>query len=241
MLRERNRQVVEASESGERLVARVRLLLLALLALIQLTPLLELDSVPARIAFHSQEAVVGRALTGAGLLVAVLLWLAVRYAYRPWMGLFSVCLDVTLVSADLAVFLLLTRPLTAVNSKVVFEIYFLAVASAGLRYDWRLCVLASTLAVTEYLGITLYASHHWNLEAAFEAEPGYGAFGWAAQVGRLVVLVGAGVIGTALALRGHQRRPPSRGGPPPGPPLVGLGRGGVEGGRGAAPAAAGSH
>jgi len=182
------------------------LLLLALLALIQLTPLLELDSVPARIAFHSQEAVVGRALTGAGLLVAVLLWLAVRYAYRPWMGLFSVFIDVTLVSADLAVFLLLNRPLTAVNSKVVFEIYFLAIASAGLRYDWRLCVLASTLAVTEYLGITLYATRHWNLKAAFEAEPGYGAFGWAAQVGRLVVLVGAGVIGTAVALRGHQWR-----------------------------------
>ena len=35
--------------------------------------LLELDSVPARVAFHSEEAVVGRALTGSGLLVAVLI------------------------------------------------------------------------------------------------------------------------------------------------------------------------
>jgi diguanylate cyclase (GGDEF)-like protein len=56
-LRERSRQVVEASESGERLVAKVRLISLALLALIQLAPLLELDSVPARVAFHTQEAV----------------------------------------------------------------------------------------------------------------------------------------------------------------------------------------
>jgi len=197
---------VEASESGERLVARVRLISLALLALIQLTPLLELDSVPARVAFHSLDSVVGRWLTGSGLLVAVLLWLAVRYAYRPWIGLLSIFSDVTLVSAGLAVFLVLNRPLVAVNSKVVFEVYFLAIASAGLRYDWRLCVLASTLAVTEYLGITLFAAHHWDLLAAFEAEPGYGAFGWAAQVGRLVVLVGAGVMGTAVALRGHQWR-----------------------------------
>ena len=205
-LRERSRQVVEASESGERLVAKVRLISLALLALIQLAPLLELDSVPARVAFHTQEAVVGRCLTGSGLLVAILLWLAIRYAYRPWMGLFSIVLDVTMVSAGLAVFFVLNRPLTAVNSKVVFEVYFLAIASAGLRYDWRLCVAATVLAVTEYLGISLYAANHWDLAAAFEAESNYGAFGWSAQIGRIVVLVGAGVTGTAVALRGHQWR-----------------------------------
>ncbi len=205
-LRERSRQVVEASESGERLVAKVRLISLALLALIQLPPLLELDSVPARVAFHTQEAVVGRCLTGSGLLVAILLWLAIRYAYRPWMGLFSIVLDVTMVSAGLAVFFVLNRPLTAVNSKVVFEVYFLAIASAGLRYDWRLCVAATVLAVTEYLGISLYAANHWDLAAAFEAESNYGAFGWSAQIGRMVVLVGAGVAGTAVALRGHQWR-----------------------------------
>ena len=204
--RESSRQVVEASESGERLVARVRLLAMALLAFIQLTPLLELDSVPARVAFHSQEAVVGRALTGSGLAVAILLWLAVRYAYRPWIGLLSIVSDVTLVSAGLAVFFALGRPLTAVNSKVVFEVYFLAIASAGLRYDWRLPVVASSLAVTEYLAILLYATHHWDLATAFEVESGYGAFGWAAQVGRMVVLVGAGLMGTAVALRGHQWR-----------------------------------
>jgi len=179
---------------------------MALLTLIQLTPLLGLDSVPARVAFHSQDSVVGRGLTGVGLVVAIGLWLAVRYAYRPWIGLLSIILDVTQVSAGLAIFFALNRPLTAVNSKVVFEVYFLAIASAGLRYDWRLPVVASGLAVTEYLAIALYAAHHWNLDAAFEADSGYGAFGWAAQIGRMVVLVSAGVIGTAVALRGHQWR-----------------------------------
>ena len=187
-------------------MAKVRLLLMALLALIQLTPLLELDGVPARVVFHSQEAVVGRGLTASGLLVAILLWLAVRYAYRPWMGLLSIFLDVTLVSAGLAVFFFLNRPLIAVNSRVVFEVYFLAIASAGLRYDWRLCVVASALAVGEYLGISLFAAHHWELTAAFEVQSSYGEFGWAAQISRMVVLVGAGVIGAAVALRGHQWR-----------------------------------
>jgi diguanylate cyclase (GGDEF)-like protein len=205
-LREGNRQVVEAGEKGERLVARVRLISMALLALIQLLPLLELDSVPARVAFHSQEAVVGRGLTGAGLLSAIVLWLAVRYAYRPWLGLLSIFQDVTMVSASLAVFFVLNRPLTATNSRVVFEIYFLAIASAGLRYDWRLCVFASALAVAEYLGINLYAAHHWDLEAAYAADSSYGEFGWYGQIGRMIVLVGAGVMATAVALRGHQWR-----------------------------------
>jgi len=122
------------------------------------------------------------------------------------MGLFSIFLDVTLVSAGLAVFFALGRPLTALNSRVVFEVYFLAIASAGLRYDWRLCVAASALAVTEYLGISLYAVKHWDLTAAFGAESSYGEFGWSSQVGRMVVLVGAGVMGAAVALRGHQWR-----------------------------------
>jgi len=205
-LRETGRQVVEAGESGERLVARVRLVLMGLLALIQLTPLLELDGVPASVAFHSPDAMVGRLLTGSGLLVAVLLWLAVRYAYRPWIGLLSIFLDVTMVSAGLAIFFALNRPLTAVNSRVVFEVYFLAIASAGLRYDWRLCAFASALAVSQYLGISLYAAHHWDLAAMFGADASYGDFGWGGQVGRMIVLVGAGVIGGAVALRGHQWR-----------------------------------
>ena len=202
----RNRLVVAAGESGERLVARVRLLSIGLLALIQLTPLLEFGGVPARAAFASQEAVVGRGLTATGLLVAVLLWLAVRYGYRPWLGLLSIVVDVTLVSAGLAVFFALNRPLIGLNSRVVFEVYFLAIASAGLRYDWRLCVVASALAVTQYFGLSLYASTHWDLAAALKADPGYGEFGWAVQIGRMVVLVGAGVTGAAVALRGHRWR-----------------------------------
>jgi hypothetical protein len=197
---ERSHQVVKAGESGERLVARVRLFLLALLALIQLTPLLELDKVPAGVMFHSQEAVVGRWLTGSALLVAFVLWLAVRYAYRPWIGLLSIFIDVTFVTAGLAAFFALNLPLTGLNSRVVFEVYFLAIASAGLRYDWRLCLAASALAVAEYLGISLYAANHWDLTAAFTADSTYGGFGWGAQIGRIIVLTGAGVTAAAVAL-----------------------------------------
>jgi diguanylate cyclase (GGDEF)-like protein len=195
-LQERDRLVVEAGESGERLVAKVRLVSIGLLALIQLTPQ------------ESKEGQVGRSLTLAAFAVALLIYLAVRYRYRPWIGALSIASDVTLVTATLAVFFFLDRPLTAVNSRVVFEIYFLAIASAGLRYDWRLCVLASVLAVAEYAGLSLYADAHWDLAAASRTEPQsfYGQFSWSAQISRLVVLAIAGVMSAAVALRGRRWR-----------------------------------
>jgi two-component system cell cycle response regulator len=205
-LQERNRLVVEAGESGERLVAKVRLGSIALLALIQLTPLLGLGGVAPRVAWMTQEAVVGRGLTLAGFAAAVLIYIAVRYAYRPWIGVLSIILDVTLVTAGLAVFFVFNRPLVAVNSRVVFEVYFLAIASAGLRYDWRLCVVASGLAVLEYCGLSFYAASHWDLEAMAKLEAGYGDFSWSSQIARMVVLAGAGVMSAAVALRGRRWR-----------------------------------
>lgn len=205
-LQERDRLVVEAGESGERLVAKVRLGSIGLLALIQLTPLLKLGGVPARVAFMSTESVVGRGLTLSGFAVALLMYVAVRYAYRPWLGALSIVVDVTLVSAGLAVFFLLGRPLTGVNSRVVFEVYFLAIGSAGLRYDWRLCVLASVLAVAEYAGLSSYAAGHWDMEAMSSRQTAYGAFSWSSQIARMVVLAGAGVMSAAVALRGRRWR-----------------------------------
>jgi diguanylate cyclase (GGDEF)-like protein len=205
-LQERNRLVVEAGESGERLVAKVRLASVALLALIQLTPLLGLGGVPPRVALMSQEAVVGRGLTAAAFVAAVLIYVGVRYGYRPWMGVLSIVVDVTLVSAGLAVFFVLDRTLTAVNSRVVFEVYFLAIASAGLRYDWRLCVLAAALALSQYAGLSAYASAHWNLQLVGQTESAYGDFSWSSQIARMVVLAGAGLMSAAVALRGRRWR-----------------------------------
>jgi diguanylate cyclase (GGDEF)-like protein len=193
-LEERDRLVVEAGESGERLVAKVRLVSIGLLALIQLTPQ------------ETKEGLVGRGLTLVGFLAAVLLYVVVRYRYRPWLGVLSIVVDVSLVTATLATFFLLDRPLTAVNSRVVFEVYFLAIASAGLRYDWRLCVFASLLAVVEYAGLSAYADASWDLAAAAQVQTFYGVFSWSSQLARMVVLAVAGVMSAAVALRGRRWR-----------------------------------
>lgn len=119
--------LVEAGASGEMLVARIRLLLTSILLLIPIASL-----------WHEQDAwenLVGLAVTLAAFFVALAWFRMVRGGIaRSWVGLASSVLDVTLVSLALAVFLVLDRPHAAVNSKVNFEAYFLAIAATSLRY-----------------------------------------------------------------------------------------------------------
>jgi diguanylate cyclase (GGDEF)-like protein len=109
---------------------------------------------------------------------------------------------VTLVSATLATFLVFSEPHTAVNSKVVFEGYFLAIGATCLRYDRRACVVAGLLAVVEYFTIAWIADTFWQLnETDLYAPFLYGAFNWSTQVSRLILLMTASLLAFAVVTR----------------------------------------
>jgi two-component system, cell cycle response regulator len=168
--------LIVASERGELLVAKIRLLLASILLLIPLS------SLPFGLV--RSESLVGFAITTTGVVLALCVYLMVRWArHWPWLGLATSALDVTLVSVALATFLVLDQPHTAVNSKVVFEAYFLAIGATCLRYDRRACVVAGLVAVAEYLAIVWTADTFWALnETELYAPFIYGAFNWSAQI-----------------------------------------------------------
>jgi len=85
-------------------------------------------------------------------------------------------------------FLLMNEPHTAVNSKVVFEGYFLAIAGTSLRYDKRVGITAGLLAFVPYLVIVAFAATPWDLNSPKYAPFEYDVFGWAAQVSRLIIM-----------------------------------------------------
>jgi two-component system, cell cycle response regulator len=186
--------LLEAGAAGEKLVARIRLLLTAILLLIPLVSL-----------WYEQETwenLVGLAVTLTAFLVALLwFWLVQQGIYRHWLGLASSLLDVTLVSLALFVFVLLERPHTAVNSKVTFEAYFLAIAATCLRHDVRICVLAGLSAITQYALIVTCASIMWNLNSPQFAPFAYGYFSWSVQISRLILMLAATVISTTVVFR----------------------------------------
>ena len=191
--------MVDAGMGGELLVARVRV---ALTGGMMLIPAMNLIRSPGEL-----ENRAGMALASVALLLATAIMVSVRRnMYHRWLGFVTSAMDVTLVSAGLASFLLLNLPHTAVNSKVIFPVYFLAIFATSLRYDARVCITTGLLAVMEYAGIVLWAGWGWHLNDPVYAPYPYGMFSWSAQGARLLILFAAGGLSTLIVVRTQRLR-----------------------------------
>ena len=184
-----------ASERGELLVAKIRLLLTSLLLLIPLASLFTF--------LTPRERLLGFAFTAAAPAVSfVIYWLVRRDFGRSWLGMATSCLDVTLVSAALTTYLFLDEPHTAVNSRVVFEGYFLAIGATCLRYDPRICIVAGLLAIVQFGAISFVADTYWPLNVVERYAPFiYGAFSWSSQISRMIMLLMASVLSAIVVRR----------------------------------------
>jgi two-component system, cell cycle response regulator len=190
--------LAEAGVAGELLVAKVRLSLATLLLLI---PVINSLFFPV----ERKEGLVGISLVSGTFFLSVVVYLLISRSYNPsWLGFVSSAFDVTLISSALALFLLVNQPHTAVNSKVVFEGYFLAIGSTSLRYDKRICITAGLLAFAEYLAIVYFAASHWDLNSATYAPYPYGLFSWSAQISRLIMMLTASALSLALVSRSQK-------------------------------------
>lgn len=194
-IRARDHLLGIASERGELLVAKVRLALAAVLLLIPVSTLFSF--------LTPRERFMSFAVTlTVFALSAVIYLLARRDLSRPWFGMATSCLDVTLVSAALATYLVLDQPHTAVNSRVVFEGYFLAIGATCLRYDPKVCIVAGVLAVGQYLAIGLVADTYWRLNLSNLYAPFiYGAFSWSSHISRMIMLLTASLLSAVVVFR----------------------------------------
>lgn len=184
-----------ATERGELLVAKIRLGLALVLLLIPLTNMFA-ELTPL-------ERAMGLAIPLAAVALSFVIYQLVRRDLgRAWFGMATSCLDVTLVSTALATYLVLDQPHTAVNSRVVFEGYFLAIGATTLRYDPRVCIAAGVLAVVQYLGISLVANSFWVLNSVDRYSPFiYGAFSWSSQISRMLLMLTASLLSAIVVLR----------------------------------------
>jgi two-component system cell cycle response regulator len=190
--------LAEAGVAGELLVAKIRLFLATILLLIPVINSLFFPVEP-------KEAIVGVSLASATFFLSVTVYVMISREYNPsWLSFATSSFDVTFVSSALALFLVLNEPHTAVNSKVVFEGYFLAIASTSLRYDKRVCITAGVLAFGQYLGIVYFAATHWDLNSPIYAPYPYGLFGWSNEISRLIIMLTASALSLALVSRSQK-------------------------------------
>lgn len=186
--------LLHASARGEIVFALIRLIVIALLTVI---PVRNLLAEPGDF-----EHVIGLsvALT-AGVLSLLVYLLLIGGYFRPWVGMATSLMDVSLVSGALLSFLIIGNPHTAVNSKVVFPCYFLALGATCLRYDPRISMTAGLAAFTQYLAIVSYADWNWSLNDPRYSPFTMGVFSWNAQIGRFILLLSAFVLNTSIVAR----------------------------------------
>jgi diguanylate cyclase (GGDEF)-like protein len=192
-------EISSAGYGGELLVAGVRLLILVVLLYFPIQELLRRRG--------EYDPLTLLATATVGLVLALVLYSAIHRRWgRTWIGFVSSLLDVSLVSAMLAVFLFLGRPHEATNNLVIFPVYFLAIAATSLRYDARICILTGALAMAEYTGLVVYADWRWHLNSAAFAPYTFGMFSWSAQIWRMVQLAGATIIAATIVVRARELR-----------------------------------
>jgi len=190
---------MQASADGELVVARTRLVVVFVLLALSLQGYVAKPYAP------EVRAAVPVAI--AALVIGAFLMLFVRSSlYRARIGFFMGIIDVTLVSFALAIFLGVGVPHAAVDSHVVFSLYFLVIASTGVRLDHRVSVVTGLVAVAEYLGIIVVANSLWDLNNPVYAPFEYGMFAWQDQFGRMVLLACAGLISTIVVVRAQKLR-----------------------------------
>jgi diguanylate cyclase (GGDEF)-like protein len=181
---ETDQTLLRARRSGERIVATLRLSLVAILGTV--TSL----GISNRSQLLLQFGVFGGALAYAGILY---LWAS--KSTNPWLPWVSCALDVSLISVALMMFLIAGNPLGMMNNRVFFEVYFVAIANSALRYDWRLCAFTAALAFAQFVGMSGYTASHWNL-ASLHVEDVYTPM---RHVVRLLLLAAAGASAVAVA------------------------------------------
>ncbi|HEX2252575.1 MAG TPA: GGDEF domain-containing protein [Thermoanaerobaculia bacterium] len=184
---------------GETLVAWVRLVVVASLLVL---PLVRVAATP-----HDPRARLALTLTGIGLVYATgIVWLCLRRFCGDWLGWLSSILDVTLVTSFLLAYVVFGSGDTAVTAPVLFPLYLLVIAAAGLRYNVRICVVTGALAVLEYLAVLWAADRWWQPGPDwFPAMPA-GVADWLVQMARILLLLMATVLSVAGVLRARQLR-----------------------------------
>ena len=181
--------------SGELFVARLRLGLVVLLAIIPVNAV--------RVSPASVENWIGLGLIVLSLgFSLVFLGLARRPMPPSWLGFATSQFDIAMISVGSLGFLLAGRPIITTNSLVHFTIYFPALAATCLRYDPRVCLAAGAAAVLEHGALAWWVGTHSPAHALQTGQ--YGALAWDTQFGRIELLLIATVLNTAIVVRSRR-------------------------------------
>jgi two-component system cell cycle response regulator len=168
--------LADAAREGEMVVARIRTWCTLLLVA---SPLLSM-----LIDGHVEENLLGLGMVVAAVVIAVVIERVLQHGYyRPGLSYFTSTFDVTLISLCLLGFWAAGDPIVTVNSRVLFECYFLAIGASALRYEPLVTLTTGLVAIAEY-----------------------GRFEWSSVFSRGIVLFAMTSVALAIVSRAQRLR-----------------------------------
>jgi len=183
----------DIGQSGELLTARLRLVMIAVLAI---SPLKSLLVNPSTLVNWVGLAIAA----GAVLVAALVLKLASRERPPRSLPLFTSQFDVFVVSLASVGFILAGNPIVATNSFVHWSYYLLAIGATCLRHDPRVTVVAVASAIVQHLAIAVSVGLTYPGLKSVE----YGTFDWDTQAGKAIALLVMGLLALAIVARNRQ-------------------------------------
>ncbi len=180
--------LLDAGKEGELLIARVRVALTVVLLLIPIANLLWAA------ADEREQHVVGLLITLVACALSLgVYFLVTRDRRQPWLPLATSSLDISIVTLAQVAYAFVSDPQVVVNSKITFDVYFLALAGTCLRYDKRVALVAGLLAMAQFAGTIWWVAATFDLNTVSGIAM-YGRFQWSEQISRLVLLSAATLL-----------------------------------------------
>lgn len=189
-------EFVEAAAGGERLVAVVRLWFFITVSLV---PVIIVGVSAGEV---SADVWVGLAAGAAAITFAAIILFVVHRGIRvPGLAFWTSAFDVSIVTLALLACAWVGRPIVAVNSMVLWEIYLLAILATSLRFDIRVCLFAGALSIAQYGGLLWWVTHHYDVWNASPESPEYGHVMLLLQFSRMVLQAAATGLAIGIVLR----------------------------------------
>jgi len=124
-----------------------------------------------------------------------------RHAGQAWIGFATSLGDVALVTLSLLSLAVGGRPDLALQSTVLFPLYYLVIVSTALRYDARITLVATLASLVVYPLLVLFIAHAADWLSPGGAPP---PLDWSFQVGKMVMMAASGVVAVSLIDRSQR-------------------------------------
>ncbi|NVJ66084.1 MAG: GGDEF domain-containing protein [Gammaproteobacteria bacterium] len=187
--------LLDANNSGERLIALIRLAIYSCIGIIPFGLYFIFDD-------SRPEVMISLFISVTVVIIAALsYWFISAQTKTTYIGWILTGLDISVVTLVLLLIALYSNPIVATNSLVIWQVYGLVIFTTTLRLNLNITVFAGLLSVIQYTILALFLEGRFELVEQSVRSEEYGIFSWPLQLGRIAILILMTLVATGFVSR----------------------------------------